>query len=324
MSGHVRQRGDRWELRWPLPTVDGKRRIGTATIAATSRRAAEQELSKRMAAALGGHDPRAPARLTFAAYLDAWLPGHELRDITRERYETVVRLYLKPTLGHIELRRLGTADIRVAFQHWKNVGRDKGKPLAKSTLNAIRQVLGAALTAGVSDQLIMASPLSLLRKKLPTGAPAAVEVISQEEVERILSLDTGSPHHVAAMLRAASGMRRAEACGLRWKSVDLDSGEIVVRETLNSLRTGLVWGSTKTGRERHLTLPPWAVAELRQLWRTNAERLLSIGIKLSADHTVALWPEDARPVHPVSLGQWCRTHGFNAHALRHHHASMLL
>ena len=247
-----------------------------------------------------------------------------MRDITRERYETVTRLYLKPQLGHIELRRLGTADIRAAFQHWHRIGREDGKPLAKSSLNAIRQVLGAALTAAVSDQLIMQNPLSLLRNKLPTGAPAPVEVISKDEVERILSVDAGSPHHVCVVLCAASGMRRAEAAGLRWRSIDMDSGEVVVRETLNSLKTGLQWGTTKTGKERRLTLPAWAVAELRAVWRRNAERLLSIGIKMTPDHTVALWPEDARPVHPVSFTAWCRNNGFHPHALRHFHASMLL
>lgn len=319
-AGHVRQRSPgSYELRW---RAGGK--VRTATVKARSQRAAEVELAKRVSAADGGAVANAPARMLFGDYLDAWLPGHNCKDITRERYETVVRLYLKPQLGHVPLRQLGTAHIREAFQHWLRTGRQGGKPLAKSSLNALRQVLGAALTAAVVDELITVSPLARLHNKLPTGAPPPAEILPPQEVARVLDIERDSPHHVCVVLCAAGGLRRAEAAGLRWRNVDLETGEIRVCETLNSLKTGLVWSTTKTDKERRLTLPAWAVAELRQVWRTSAERLLAIGAKLSPDHTVALWPDDGRPVHPVSFSAWCRNNGFKPHALRHTHASMLL
>ncbi len=319
-AGHVRQRGtNRWELRW---RAGGG--LHTATVTAKSERDAQKQLAIMIADAERGIVANAPARMLFGDYLGRWLPGHNCKEITRERYETVCRLYLKPRLGHIPLRQISSAHIREAFQHWHNVGREDGKPLAKSSLNSIRLVLGAALSAAAVDDLIAINPLVKLRNRLPTGAPPPAEILPPDEIARILEIDRDSPHHLCALLCAAGGLRRAEAAGLRWRNVDLQTGEIRICETLNSLKAGLVWSTTKTEKERRVTLPAWAVAELRQVRRTNAELLLSLGTKLSPDHTVALWPEDGRPVHPVSFGEWCRKHGFKAHALRHTHASMLL
>jgi integrase len=319
-AGHARRRGtNRWELRW---RAGG--RLHTATVTAKSQRDAEKQLAVKIADAERGIVANAPARMLFGDYLDRWLPSHNCKEITRERYETVCRLYLKPRLGHIPLRQISSAHLRGAFQHWRSVGREDGKPLARSSLNSIRLVLGAALSAAVVDDLIAINPLVKLRNRLPTGAPPPAEILPPDEIVRILGIDRDNPHHVCVVLCAAGGLRRAEAAALRWRNVDLQAGEICVCETLNSLKAGLMWSATKTEKQRHLTLPAWAVAELRQLWRTNAELMLALGNKLTPDHTVALWPQDGRPVHPVSFGEWCRKRGFKAHALRHTHASILL
>jgi hypothetical protein len=42
----------------------------------------------------------APGRVTFAEYADSWLVAQtELRERTREKYESAVRLHLKPRFG---------------------------------------------------------------------------------------------------------------------------------------------------------------------------------------------------------------------------------
>jgi integrase len=318
-AGHVRERSPgRWELRWRAGI-----RVRTATVSAKSERDAEKQLAIKVAAAERGVVANAPARLLFGDYLDRWLRGHNVKPLTAERYETTCRLYLKPDLGHIALRNLSAADIREAFRRWHTTGRDGGEPLAKSTLASIRVVLSAALSCAVVDDLIAANPMAKLRKRLPTGAAPPVQIPSPEEVARILQLDVDSPYHTCLILAAAGGLRRGEALGLRWRSVDLKTGEIRITETLNRLRDGLARGETKTGKERKLTLPGWAIEELRQAWRRNAETMLSLGSRLGPDHPVCAWG-DGRPVLPTSFSNWCGLHGFSVHSLRHYHASTLL
>src|SRR5262245_16630575 len=111
MTGHVRERSaGRWELRWH---VAGK--VRTETIAAKSRRAAETELAKRIADAQIGKIALAPAKLTVGAYIDIWLDGLDVKPLTRQGYTSTARKFLKPDLGHIRLRDLSAAAIRLAF-----------------------------------------------------------------------------------------------------------------------------------------------------------------------------------------------------------------
>ena len=54
--------------------------------------------------------------LTVAEYLISWLCGlHDLRAGTRGQYESAIRVYLLPHLGHLQLRRLRTHHVQQMF-----------------------------------------------------------------------------------------------------------------------------------------------------------------------------------------------------------------
>lgn len=79
---------------------------------------------------------------------------------------------------------------------------------------------------------------TVVRAKRPARRP---NVMSREEVRRVLAALEGTPQLVAMVLYG-SGLRLMEACCLRIKDVDLDRGELVVR-------------SGKGGRDRLTMLP---------------------------------------------------------------------
>jgi integrase len=130
-------------------------------------------------------------------------------------------------------------------------------------------------------------------------------------------------------------MRRGEILALRWKNVDFArNAGCVVRVTASLEQTkagGLRFKPTKTDKARAVTLPAFAVDELRRLKREQAEELLALGVRQSGDTLVCpRW--DGRPCQPRSL-----THEFTRlvrrvgdiprvrfHDLRHSHATQLL
>jgi integrase len=101
---------------------------------------------------------------------------------------------------------------------------------------------------------------------------------------------------------------------------------------LEQTRQGLRFKPTKTDRERSVSLPAFAVAELRRLKHEQAESLLVLGVRQTGQ-TLLCARADGEPLQPQSL-----THEFprflprlgadfpkvRFHDLRHSHATQLL
>src|SRR5262249_13316103 len=125
-------------------------------------------------------------------------------------------------------------------------------------------------------------------------------------------------------------MRRGEICALRWRSVNLDRGVVRVVESLEQVRTAIRFKAPKTEKHRGVTLPAFAVEELRRLRLQQAEELLVLGIRQSGD-TLVCGRADGGPHLPHSI-----TYEFGRfvaklplprvrfHDLRHSHATQLL
>jgi integrase len=148
-----------------------------------------------------------------------------------------------------------------------------------------------------------------------------------------LLLDAVRHSHVywPVLIALATGARRGETLALRWKNVDLDRSTVRIVESLEQTRSGLRFKAPKTEKARAISLPAFAVNELRRLKLEQAEELLKVGIRQSSD-TLVCARRDGEPLQLQSL-----THEFprflarlkdfprvRFHDLRHTHATQLL
>ena len=133
------------------------------------------------------------------------------------------------------------------------------------------------------------------------------------------------------LIALATGMRRGEVLALRWRNLDLERGILRVVESLEQTKAGLRFKAPKSEKARAVTLPAFAVDELRRLRREQAEELLMLGVRQTGD-TLLCARADGEPMQPRSL-----THEFTRlvarvkglprvrfHDLRHTHATQLL
>jgi integrase len=320
MTGHIRQRSPgSWELRYKIAG-----RTFTKTLRGTKAEA-QRALRQLMAEHDRGIAASAPAKMLVADWLRQWLDltAAEVRPITVERYESAVRLYLAPALGHIKLRDLSPANIQAAFSAWATSGRHRGAGgLARSTLGLLRKTLHAALQRALELELLARHPMDSLRRRLPNGKAPEAKALDRDATSELLDQVTGT-YRPAVLLAVACGLRRGEIVALTWRNVDLDTATVTITESTVPLRRGTQTGKTKSGRTRTIAMPTFLVAELRQHRLVMAERLLALGARLSRDHHVVAH-EDGRPVNPVVLTAWCRRQFGKLHGLRHTHASQLL
>src|SRR5919202_3287926 len=88
---------------------DGKRR----TVSAKTKTGCREKLRQAMSDADRGLVFDA-GTLTLGQYLDKWLPNIKdtVRQRTWERYEQLVRVHIKPSLGSVKLKDLTRADLK--------------------------------------------------------------------------------------------------------------------------------------------------------------------------------------------------------------------
>lgn len=133
------------------------------------------------------------------------------------------------------------------------------------------------------------------------------------------------------LLALSTGMRRGEVLAVRWKNVDLERGTLRVMESLEQTKTGIRFKPPKSGRHRVITLPAYAVEDLRGLKRRQAEELLALGVRQTGE-TLVCARTDGEPHQPLSLTyEFARFMGrikdlprVRFHDLRHSHATQLL
>jgi integrase len=335
-TGHIRQRTPgSWELRYNLgrDPATGKRRIATATVRG-KRRDAEKEL-RRLLRTLDLNEHVDPSRMTVREWLTAWLGAirEEVSPKTHERYGEIVDNFLAPELGALLIAKLAPAHISAAYTRWATEGRRDGKPggLSPQTRRHIHRILRTALARAVEQQLIVRNPADVFKKRLPKVERRELITLTADQSARLLEALGHSRVYWPVLLALSTGMRRGEILALRWKNVDFERGTLRVVESLEQTKTGIRFKAPKSGRHRALTLPAYAVEELRRLKHEQAEVLLALGVRQTSD-TLLCCRADGEPHQPLSL-----TYEFarfmrrlkdlprvRFHDLRHSHATQLL
>jgi integrase len=152
-----------------------------------------------------------------------------------------------------------------------------------------------------------------------------------EELRRFLDSHREDRLFALWRLMAQTGIRRGEALGLRWSSVDLDLGRVSIKETLVSVNYEVLPGDAKTQKDIHVVdLDPATVAALRTHRRQQREERLAWGPAYE-DAGFVFARENGTPLHPEAVSQMFERHSARAglpkirlHDLRHTHATLAL
>lgn len=111
-----------------------------------------------------------------------------------------------------------------------NKKKSYGKPLAKSSVNKIRQLLIASLRQAQKEQIILSNPAEYTE---PISINKEMSnFFSHDTQKRFLEYTKNHRFFVAYQLLFFTGCRRGEILGLSWNNVDLRKNYIYIRQTL--------------------------------------------------------------------------------------------
>jgi integrase len=339
MRGHIRRRGERsWELKFDtgVDALTGKRTTRYHSFKGT-KRDAQAELVRLMEAARTGTYVD-PSKATLGEFLDRWERDWAVTNVTPktfERYRELLKVHVRPRLGALPVQKLLPAHLAELYSKLLREGRKaRGEEavagLSPRTVGHVHRVLHKALNVAVEWGVTHRNVASAATP--PKVVDAEIEILDQDQAQRILQHLRGRSLYTVALLGLSTGMRRGELLALRWRDIDLDGAKVRVEQSLEQTKSGLRFKAPKTKHGRRtIALPPFVIAELRQHWKQQQEQRLRLGMGKTPDDGLVLARWDGKPRSPNSVTKdWTRTlaefglPAVSLHALRHTHASQLI
>lgn len=182
--------------------------------------------------------------------------SRRLRASTVEGYESAVNLHLRPRWSGVQLESITPEELQAWVDGFALPGA------AEKAYKTLRQIIRWAIRRlGVR----MYDPTSA-GVELPRKAAHSPKVLDAGGTASYLRALYGSECEAVAICSVTLGLRRGEACGLRWSDIDLRTGEVRIRRSRQVVGGQEVVVPPKTERSaRSCWLPRFAVRRLRAI-----------------------------------------------------------
>jgi len=267
------------------------------------------------------------ADVLFLDWIDKWMEQKkgDVRQVTYEGYESYLSSSIRPFYTPLKLK---LSDITPQhIQDYYNTKKKAG--LSANSIHKHSAIIHGALEDAAKKNVIPYNPAD--RATLPAIKKFISKAYSVGQANALLDVLDDEPAKPAIILGLYYGLRRSEACGLRWRDVDFDKGVIHIRNTVVKRKTLIEAEQTKSeASKRTLYIIPETREYLQNLKRKQIENRLLAGASYNVNDHVCVWA-DGKPLAPDYV-----SHAFRKiliknnlpiirfHELRHTAGSMLM
>ncbi|GAA1841058.1 hypothetical protein GCM10009836_20490 [Pseudonocardia ailaonensis] len=337
-----------------VDSLSGKRNYLVETVPAGPKAAAEAEKVRRRLVHEVDEQRSPRTKATVNQLMDRYLELVDVDETTLIRYEQVIRVHIRPLLGHLPVSKLNGetldahqallrrcrshCDGRPFIEHFTEqphecnarCGTHLCHPLAVSTIRKAYFCLSGALTRAVRWRWITVNPMD--QAEPPRGAKSDPDPPSAEQAAAILNAAFKDVWWgVFLWVAMTTGARRGELCALQWDRLDLDRATATIRTAIAQQNTRTWEKDTKTHQQRRLALDSSTVGLLRAYKQRCIEEASALGLELAPDSRVFSAAVDHSTWRrPSSITnryvRMCKRLGWDMHPhqLRHYSATELI
>lgn len=254
---------------------------------------------------------------------------------TIKKYESMYKHHVKDAIGHRYINSISSKDIDKFIAKMSQRGYSEG--FIRSNFNFIAAVFSYA----VRKKHIKENPTS--DAAIPKVTKPPIEILSTEEIEKMLGLLKNSNLLTSFNIGLYTGMRVGEVFGLRWKDINFKNKTITINKQLLHEKKHWCIGLPKTnGSERVIKMSEFLCEFLKQQKEKQNENrenirewyvdnkvynnftkkieMISDFVNVKDDGTF-LTPDSAKYISRVAKANGI---DFHFHILRHTHATQLL
>ena len=312
----------KWKTKWVATGLDvkGNKRKAEELLRATLLDPPQKESSE--------------CDILFHEYIEVWLQRAKQRVniVTYEGYETEVRRYVLPYFKDhpLKLSDLNRRKMQNFFDYLIKTGRKDGRgPLSPKTLRDIKNVVYQPLKEAVKDELIVSNPCEFV--ELPKPVRFESSYYNAKQMRDLFNAIKGDVLEPMIKITALFGLRRSEALGIKWDSIDFETGRLTIKHTVVVVKTIVEKDNTKNkSSRRSFALTDEALQLFKELKEAEAENRRFFGTGYHESEYVFKW-QDGTPFRPDFVTRHFKMllekNGLppiRFHELRHSCASMLL
>jgi integrase len=268
-----------------------------------------------------------PGKTMLGDFLERWLKDYVRPNLSPrgyERYESIIRVHLLPSMGGLQLTQLRPEHLQRHYTSKLNKG------LSPLSVRYHHTVLHKALQTAVKWGLVGRNVADMV--DVPRARRTEMQTWGEYDITRFLEAAKDTPYYALFHLALFTGMRRSELLALRWQDVDFMLSQVYVSRGLHHLKDGsYIFTEPKSVKSRRtIALPPSTILLLKDHYEKQKLERAMVGIKLTEGDLVFSTPE-GRPFRPNTVSRAWSTVASRAgvkvirfHDARHTHASLML
>lgn len=301
-EGSVTLRKDgRWMARFTVTLPSGERK--RQHIVLKDKEEVIRRMHEEMTSAAKGvpvnHDG-----CTVAGWLEHWMKEihpKKVKDSTLEQHRYHVDTKIVPEIGTILLKRLAPSHVQRMIDNWEKRG------VGRRQQQLARNVLSSALTDAMKLEYVHRNAARLVDP--PKYQKSERRTWTAAEVRHFLNAIREHRLYGLFLILFQYGLRRGEACGLRWQDIDFEENVIRVRQQLYSVGGTYKIGELKTPQSRRdlaltLELKKVLMEEYERRGRPFGHELLYLSVRgnhldgrsLLQFFQKAAWEADLKPI----------------------------
>jgi integrase len=235
-------------------------------------------------------------------------------DNTIRRYESLVKLYVKPRFGAMQAKQLKSHHLTDTYCDWLQNGREGRRSVSAKTIRHAHELLRNILGWGVRRELLSRNVAALVEDDdLPKVVQPKPLALTEEELRKLLTeaqkpssrsrkrgYISAQPWFYPALCFAAyTGARRGEVLAVRWGDVDLKKKAVTIAR---SLTERMVFKAPKNDKTRTIAVPDALCAVLESHKATQEEERRFLGDSYR-DQDLVFAHADGSPVDPWNFGR---------------------
>lgn len=291
------------------------------------------------------------AKYTYSEFLDIWLKHMEpaLAVNTFSTYSQVVRLHIKPILGHYLLEELNprlidefNSDlykkkvliVKKSKEDEKSKKEEKPKEeeekpeepknLKNNSIRKIIAVLKNSLNFAVKHDYISISPARDIKK--PSENLVTKIKWTDKDIRSFLAVAKDSVYYPAYLLAIFCGLRRGEILGISWTEIYFTQQKLEVINVLGPDNKTIIMKPKTKGSQRNVAISTEILLELKRIKEQHSKFN-----NLFKEYNLVVPNELGKPVNPRNLLRnmailikKADVPKITFHDFRHIHASLLL